>query len=53
VAGIFLLCHSAFFKGNNHSNLSSALLGISFHILKGISKIGVSIVNGSFSNQSA
>jgi hypothetical protein len=50
--GIFLLCHRASFNGNNHSNLSSALLGASGQILNGISYIGVSIVKGSLSNHS-
>ncbi len=50
-AGTFLLYANAFFNGIIHKNLPSALFGLSGHILKGISYIGVSNVNGNILNQ--
>ncbi|MBU0626927.1 hypothetical protein KKH82_05985 [Patescibacteria group bacterium] len=53
VAGIFLLCPRAYFNGINHSNLSSALFGLSGPIWNGISYIGESNPNHNLSNAKA
>ncbi|MBR6907012.1 hypothetical protein IKN40_00440 [bacterium] len=52
-AGIFLLNHKAFFRGIGPSKAPSALCGVSLPALNSMSYIGVSSVNGNFSNQSA
>jgi hypothetical protein len=50
IAGIFLLYANAFLSGNIPKNLPSASCGLSFHILNGISYIGVSNVSGNLPN---